>query len=567
MIFARRGASGQPRTGNARPGGGRRRDVVSDRVDVRAADGRPAEPATVAGPYDITVAPPGRARLDFGALKVPAIDGVEARLQRGDGGTQQVVIGYARSTLQLSVVAAPRSEAIWTEVLGEIRQQLPDNGFAAEEIHGDYGVELRARVDTPRGPTDIRFVGIGGPRWLLRAVFQGPAAVDPATAPPLLDCLRNLVVDRGHEPMPVREPLPLHPPTDMAGVDPAPDTGVSTRRCDTTVQLPVGQPAASTYQFFAYPLAILATDARASDWVLSNFIQLEYDNRGWHTDVPLTFYLYDYAASPWLEVVRGTRRWFGPSEICNVIRDGLAAGYYAYVVVDEYFVPRRRFHRVRHQSRDILVHGVDGDAGEFTVLGFDEQMRFRSTRVGVDTFQRAYSALDGHGMENAPVLFYRPRAEPEFGYPQIEYGLNLALIRQTVDEYLHSADTSAHFQMLRVPRPCTYGVAVYEPLEGFLRSFAAGELRYDPRHLAVLWEHKHLMAQRVLRLSEVLGPSASMEEQAARIEQTASRLRKGMARTHIQGGRSGFLDRALRMLEQLREDEADLMTRLLRRME
>jgi hypothetical protein len=113
------------------------------------------------------------------------------------------------------VFAAPRSEGIWDEVRAEIRKQLFTDGVAAEEAEGDYGVELRARVRTPDGLTDIRFVGIDGPRWLVRAVFQGPAAIDPAAAPALLECLQNLVVDRGHEAMPVREPLPLHLPKEV----------------------------------------------------------------------------------------------------------------------------------------------------------------------------------------------------------------------------------------------------------------------------------------------------------------------------------------------------------------
>jgi hypothetical protein len=114
------------------------------------------------------------------------------------------------------VFAAPRSEGIWAEVRAEIRKQLFNDGVAAEEVDGDYGTELRARVRTPDGLTDIRFVGVDGPRWLVRAVFQGPAAVEPDAAPALLECLRNLVVDRGHEAMPVREPLPLHLPKEVA---------------------------------------------------------------------------------------------------------------------------------------------------------------------------------------------------------------------------------------------------------------------------------------------------------------------------------------------------------------
>src|SRR4029450_6531250 len=133
---------------------------------------RPAKSKRVDGPYDITEAPEGIAQLDLGALKVPAVEGVEVRVQAdNDGKIQQIVLVFEQSALQLGVFAAPRSEGIWDEVRAEIRKQLFNDGVAAEEVDGDYGIELRARVRTPEGLTDIRFVGVDGPRWLVRAVF------------------------------------------------------------------------------------------------------------------------------------------------------------------------------------------------------------------------------------------------------------------------------------------------------------------------------------------------------------------------------------------------------------
>jgi hypothetical protein len=169
------------------------------------------------GPYDVSDAPVGVQRLDLGSLQIPAIDGVEVRVQANpDGVVQQVVLVHGANALQLGVFAAPRSEGIWEEVRAEIRKSLFDDGVAAEEIDGEYGVELRARVRTQEGLTDLRFVGIDGPRWMVRGVYQGAAAIDPQSAGPLIECLHGLVVDRGHEARPVREPLPLRLPREVA---------------------------------------------------------------------------------------------------------------------------------------------------------------------------------------------------------------------------------------------------------------------------------------------------------------------------------------------------------------
>ena len=229
MIFSRNRGSGRHAKGDdARAGArhsSRRRErdesaALDDDLDAETGDEaalRAGQLDRSFGPYDVTEAPDGIAQLDLGALRVPAVDGVEVRVQAdNDGRIQQVVLVNGESALQLGVFAAPRSEGIWDEVRAEIRKQLFNDGVAVEEVDGAYGQELRARVRTPEGLTDIRFVGINGPRWLVRAVYQGPAAADPTVAPALVECLEQLVVDRGQEAMPVREPLPLRLPKEIA---------------------------------------------------------------------------------------------------------------------------------------------------------------------------------------------------------------------------------------------------------------------------------------------------------------------------------------------------------------
>ncbi|GAA2708370.1 DUF3710 domain-containing protein [Micromonospora olivasterospora] len=205
MIFSRK-----------RAGGGRH---ARDERAAESVAGHDAEESAVSarGPYDVSEAPDGVQRLDLGSLQIPAVPDVEVRVQADPQGViQQVVLVHGQSALQLGVFAAPRSEGIWDEVREEIRQSLFNDGAAAQEHQGEYGTELRARVRTPDGVTDLRFVGVDGPRWMVRGVYQGEAAADPAAAGPLREVLDGLVVDRGQEAKPVREPLPLRLPREVA---------------------------------------------------------------------------------------------------------------------------------------------------------------------------------------------------------------------------------------------------------------------------------------------------------------------------------------------------------------
>jgi len=196
-------------------GRGRGRHAQDGPVGPETDDLAPGNPTQ--GPYDVTEAPTGVRRLDLGSLQIPAIEGVEVRVQANpDGAIQQVVLANRGSALQLGVFAAPRTEGIWDEVRVEITESLRRDGASIREATGEYGPELVAQVRTPDGGTDLRFVGIDGPRWMVRALFQGPAAVDPAAAATLTEVLHGLVVDRGQEAKPVREPLPLRLPRELA---------------------------------------------------------------------------------------------------------------------------------------------------------------------------------------------------------------------------------------------------------------------------------------------------------------------------------------------------------------
>lgn len=178
------------------------------------ADDEPAPPER--GPWDQEYAPDDVERLDLGSLLIPAVDGVEVRVQANpEGAVEQIVLVDGDSALQLGVFAAPRSEGIWDEVREEIAKAMAADGVKPREVTGPYGTELAARVTTPEGPADVRFVGVDGPRWMVRALYQGAAAADPGREGALGQVLSGLVVVRDQEARPVREALPLRLPKEM----------------------------------------------------------------------------------------------------------------------------------------------------------------------------------------------------------------------------------------------------------------------------------------------------------------------------------------------------------------
>ena len=167
------------------------------------------------GPYDSAEIPDdGVPRLDLGGLLVPILDGMEVRVDVDPQG--QVVAATlvdAESMMQIGAFAAPRSAGIWDEVRAEIAETLRSAGGSAEELTGPFGTELAAQVPTESGPAaPARFLGVDRPRWFLRALLSGPAAVDTAKAERLEAALGLVVVARGSDAMPARDPIPLRLP-------------------------------------------------------------------------------------------------------------------------------------------------------------------------------------------------------------------------------------------------------------------------------------------------------------------------------------------------------------------
>ena len=173
------------------------------------------------GPFDVTEVEGRDGRVDLGALWMRGVPGMELRLEI-DQATQLVNAATAvldDSALQLQAFAAPRSGRLWDEIRSEIAAAVETSGGTAEEHVGSLGAELRTRMPSagPDGRTvfaPATFLGVDGPRWFLRGVLSGRAAIDEAAAAPLVEVFKAAVVIRGTEPMAPRELLPLALPRD-----------------------------------------------------------------------------------------------------------------------------------------------------------------------------------------------------------------------------------------------------------------------------------------------------------------------------------------------------------------
>ncbi|MGX1805975.1 DUF3710 domain-containing protein [Nocardia sp. NPDC055321] len=155
-------------------------------------------------------------RLDLGSVIVPVPPGGQLQVEMTPDGTPQAVhLATEHGRITVAAYAAPKSAGQWRSVAADLAETLRKDGAQVSVQNGPWGRELHAVTEG----ADLRFIGVDGYRWMVRLVAAGPsgAAVDGA---PLVTAARAImsetVVRRGDEPLPVREPLPVVLPQELA---------------------------------------------------------------------------------------------------------------------------------------------------------------------------------------------------------------------------------------------------------------------------------------------------------------------------------------------------------------
>jgi len=198
-----------------------RADLSDPATWTRLRDTQPAEAGALpaSGPWDSAGGYPDQARVDFGSLLVPVRDGYDIQVMMSDEEGISIAVVHGDSGIQLQPFAAPRNAGLWHEVMPEIAEEVAKAGGQSAERDGPFGAELVARV-APQGaaagvaPQPLRFIGVDGPRWFLRGLISGPAALDDELTEQFRAILSDVVVVRGEQAQPPRQPLQIQLPAE-----------------------------------------------------------------------------------------------------------------------------------------------------------------------------------------------------------------------------------------------------------------------------------------------------------------------------------------------------------------
>jgi hypothetical protein len=192
----------------------------ADQYSADQGTGSRDDPVTAGGPWDSGERYPELQRVELGSLLIPVHPGQEVQLNVAGEQIVAASVTVGESVLQVQAFAAPKSGGLWDDVRDEIAEEIGSVGGESHEAEGPFGTELRARVPTePGNPVSdlqpARYLGVDGPRWLLRGTISGQAASRGELAAPLEEVFADIVVVRGDHPAPPRDLLEIQLPAEM----------------------------------------------------------------------------------------------------------------------------------------------------------------------------------------------------------------------------------------------------------------------------------------------------------------------------------------------------------------
>lgn len=176
------------------------------------------------GPFELTSEMEVSSMLNLGALYLPNVPGLEVHLELDprSGSGKSVSLHLKMTIAEVQVFAAAANEDPWASMRDAITSGLREQQVHCTVELGRFGTEIHAVMPTVDLDGNVhvqpvRFVGVRGPRWLIRAVISGDGALrtNNKTAPDDIDVdelLSSLIVNRGDAPLPPGERLVLQSP-------------------------------------------------------------------------------------------------------------------------------------------------------------------------------------------------------------------------------------------------------------------------------------------------------------------------------------------------------------------
>jgi len=328
--------------------------------------------------------------------------------------------------------------------------------------------------------------------------------------------------------------------------------------------LPIAEPDITSYAHFSYSLSVMHTDELYLDWVYSNFIQLNLQDRTSYifldyfsptiTDYPIPGF-YGKSHLNRNMILRNYER-FG-----DFLRESIDDGRYISTYVDDYYVPGTVAYQNRSNPHGILVYGYDDDNRHFLITGYLANQTYGHTTVDYDNIESAFKAIqltDESDYHNFTHVF---KLNPKYGYD-----FNLQWVMEQLEDYTYGKSSMWRWEGIQGKDHMerSWGIGIYDELVRKIKEQMEGDFILDHRPIYVLWEHKRMMNKRIAYMENrgYFVSSQEVKEGYARLERMAATSRHQILKYWMTKD-NRRLEELIKQLYQLKSEETLINERLL----
>lgn len=318
-------------------------------------------------------------------------------------------------------------------------------------------------------------------------------------------------------------------------------------------KLHIGVPPIVGYLHHAYHLSIAKEHPFFYEWFYSNYIQLKYyPKTRW-----LNFYCLDlsYKYYPLLDMesINNLTIKTNGIDVIPFVINRIKEGYYVWVFTDEYYDPNRIAYKISHNIHESLIYGYSLNKGCLYTVGFSTQSIYTYTEISFNDFSIAFNSVE----TNAEVKTLKPNID-------IEYEFDIVNVKNLINDYVNSENTSIRNRMFGVPSSNTiYGLNIIKYIKIDFENPIENVTFYDIRPLHIMWEHKKCMTSRIRYLLEKKQINDnSIYENYKEIEKKILLLRNFQIKFKVTNNEN-FIKKIINSLDEIYNKEAEILVKLL----
>ena len=285
--------------------------------------------------------------------------------------------------------------------------------------------------------------------------------------------------------------------------------------------------------YTVFPLSILAVNDIYLPWFYSQHIQLFVTEYIEEDLMKLDFYRYPYARllpAPFLDVLYYNRDIdiVFETRIVDFLVANLNKNYYIQLYANEFYMPNRSHYKQQNYTHEILIHGYDSQSEEFYIVGYNHQGQYTSSPIKFTDFEQAFVNVDKLPERKNKIQLSKYIKDRT-------YEFDLELLKEQLQDYLYSNNTSNRYRIINKPIDGIYGLEIYQYFDTYFKDLLSESFHYDIRNLHILWEHKKCMILRMQFMEEnnYLDPAHRFSELYKNTVQLASNIRIIMLRAFL----------------------------------